>query len=64
LLAEDNPPSPRSYSDACGNEDALKKAQMDDIQRVRKAGNSKGRKIVTELNDSLMHFLELCGVDK
>jgi hypothetical protein len=44
--------------------EALRKAQLDDIQRVRKAGNSRARKIVSELADSLSHFRELCGVDK
>jgi hypothetical protein len=65
LLAEDNPAiTSKLFRRMVEMTDALKKAQLDDIQRVRKAGNSKARKIVTELNDSLMHFLELCGVDK
>ena len=65
LLAEDNPAiTSKLFRRMVEMTDALKKAQMDDIQRVRKSGNSKARKIVTELNDSLMHFLELCGVDK
>ena len=41
--------------------EALRKAQLDDIQRVRKSGNSKAKRIVDDLSDSLMHFLELCG---
>jgi hypothetical protein len=65
LLAEDNPAiTSKLFRRMVEMTDALKKAQLDDIQRVRKSGNSKARKIVTELNDSLMHFLELCGVDK
>ena len=65
LLAEDNPAiTSKLFRRMVEMTDALKKAQMDDIQRVRKSGNSKARKIVNELNDSLMHFLELCGVDK
>jgi hypothetical protein len=34
---------------------------MDDLQRVRRSSNSKARRIVNELNESLMHFIELCG---
>jgi hypothetical protein len=65
LLAEDNPAiTSKLFRRMVEMTDALKKAQLDDIQRVRKSGNSKARKIVTELNDSLMHFLELCGADK
>jgi hypothetical protein len=44
--------------------ESLRKAQLDDIQRVRKPGSSKARKIVDDLNESLMHFLELCGIGK
>jgi hypothetical protein len=65
LLAEDNPAiTSKLFRRMVEMTEALKKAQLDDIQRVRKSGNSKARKIVNELNDSLMHFLELCGVDK
>jgi hypothetical protein len=65
LLAEDNPAiTSKLFRRMVEMTDALKKAQLDDIQRVRKSGNSKARKIVNELNDSLMHFLELCGADK
>jgi hypothetical protein len=44
--------------------ESLRKAQLDDIQRVRKSGRSKARKIVDDLSDSLMHFIELCGIEK
>lgn len=65
LLAEDNPAiTSKLFRRMVEMTEALKKAQLDDIQRVRKSGSSKARKIVNELNDSLMHFLELCGVDK
>lgn len=64
VLAEDNPAiTSKLFRKMVEMTDALRKAQLDDIQRVRKSGNSKARKIVTELSDSLTHFLELCGVD-
>jgi hypothetical protein len=44
--------------------EALKKAQLDDVQRVRESGNSRARKIVQELSDSLAHFTDLCGIER
>jgi hypothetical protein len=44
--------------------DALKKAQLDDIQRVRKGSSSRARLIVEELDDSLRHFIELCDITR
>lgn len=65
LLAEDNPAiTSKLFRRMVEMTEALRKAQLDDIQRVRKSGHSKARKIVNDLNDSLTHFLELCGVDK
>lgn len=63
LMAEDNPAiTSKLFRRMVDMTEALRKAQLDDIQRVRKSGNSKARKIVDELSDSLMHFLELCGI--
>lgn len=65
LLAEDNPAvTSKLFKRMVEMTEALRKAQLDDIQRVRKSGASKARKIVTELNDSLTHFIELCGIEK
>jgi hypothetical protein len=65
VLAEDNPAiTSKLFRKMVEMTEALRKAQLDDIQRVRKAGNSRARKIVSELADSLSHFRELCGVDK
>jgi hypothetical protein len=44
--------------------EALKKAQLDDIQRVRKGSGSRARRIVEELDDSLRHFIELCDITR
>lgn len=62
VLAEDNPAiTSKLFRKMVEMTEALRKAQLDDIQRVRKASNSKARKIVSELSDSLSHFRELCG---
>jgi len=64
LLAEDNPAvTSKLFRRMVDMTEALRKAQLDDIQRVRKSGSSKARKIVNDLSDSLMHFLELCGIE-
>jgi len=65
LLAEDNPAiTSKLFRRMVEMTESLRKAQLDDIQRVRKSGNTRARKIVDELSESLTHFLELCGVDK
>lgn len=65
LLSEDNPAiTSKLFRRMVDMTEALKKAQLDDIQRVRKSGGSRARKIVDELSESLMHFRELCGVQK
>jgi hypothetical protein len=43
--------------------EALRKAQLEDIQRVRTSRSTKAKKIVNELSDSLRHFVELCGIE-
>lgn len=64
VLAEDNPAiTSKLFRKMVEMTEALRKAQLDDIQRVRKSGSSRARKIVSELSDSLNHFRELCGVD-
>jgi hypothetical protein len=65
VLAEDNPAiTSKLFRKMVEMTETLKKAQLEDIQRVRKSGSSKARKIVSELNDSLTHFIELCGVNR
>jgi hypothetical protein len=44
--------------------EALKKAQLDDIQRVRRPGATKARRITKELNEALGNFMELCDIGK
>ena len=64
LLAEDNPVlTSKLFKRMVEMTEALKKAQLDDVQRVRKSRNSKARRIVTELSESLKHFVELCGIE-
>jgi hypothetical protein len=65
VIEEDNPAlTSKLFKRMVDMTEALKKAQLDDIQRVRKASNSRARRIVDELNDSLQHFLELCDIDR
>ena len=65
VLGEDNPViTSKLFKRMVEMTDALKKAQLDDVQRVRKAKNSRARKIVQELSDSLTHFTELCGIER
>lgn len=64
VIEEDNPAfSSKLFRRMVEMTEALKKAQLDDIQRVRKGGNSKARRIVEDLNKSLSHFVELCGLE-
>lgn len=64
VLAEDNPAiNSKLFRRMIEMTDALRKAQLDDIQRVRRANNGKARRITQDLKKSLGHFLELCGID-
>lgn len=65
LLAEDNPAiTSKLFRRMLEMTEALKKAQLDDIQRVRRSGNSRARKIVEDLSEALRHFRELSGIEK
>jgi hypothetical protein len=65
VLAEDNPAvTSKLFRRMLEMTDALRKAQLDDIQRVRRPGSLKARRIVNDLNESLAHFLELCRIDR
>jgi hypothetical protein len=65
VIAEDNPViTSKLFKRMVEMTEALKKAQLDDVQRVRKSNNSRARKIVADLSDSLKHFRELCGVEE
>lgn len=65
VLAEDNPViTSKLFKRMVEMTDALKKAQLDDVQRVRKAKNSRARKIVQELKESLDRFTDLCGIEQ
>jgi hypothetical protein len=65
VLEEDNPAvTSKLFRRMMEMTEALKKAQLDDIQRVRKGESSKARRIVEELNQSLGHFVELCGLQR
>lgn len=64
LLAEDNPAlTSKLFRRMVEMTDALKKAQLDDIQMVRNSGSSKPRKVVEALSESLFRFRELCGME-
>jgi hypothetical protein len=63
VIAEDNPAvNSKLFRRMLDMADALKKAQLDDIQRVRRSGNSKARRIVQDLDKALAHFIDLCGI--
>jgi hypothetical protein len=65
VLSDDNPAlTSKLFRSMVEMTEALRKAQLDDIQRVRKPGRSKSRRIVLEMNEALDHFLELCGVER
>lgn len=65
VIEEDNPAlTSKLFKRMVEMTESLKKAQLDDIQRVRKRSNSRARRIVEELDDSLRHFLELCDIDR
>lgn len=65
VLAEDNPViTSKLFKRMLEMTEALKKAQLDDVQRVRKTKNSRARKIVQDLADSLTRFIDLCGIEQ
>ncbi len=65
VLAEDNPViTSKLFKRMVEMTEALNKAQLDDVQRVRRTRNSRARKIVQELAESLKHFIELCGIER
>ena len=65
VLGEDNPAvTSILFRHMLEMTEALKKAQLDDIQRVRKSRHSKAAQIVQDLRESLKHFIELCELDK
>ena len=65
VLVEDNPViTSKLFKRMVEMTEALKKAQLDDVQRVRKSRSSRARNIVQELSDSLTHFSELCGFER
>ncbi len=64
VLADDNPViTSKLFRRMVEMTEALRKAQLDDVQRVRKSRTSKARKIVADLSDSLKHFVELCSIE-
>lgn len=42
----------------------LEQARIDDIGRVRKGNNIAAKRIVLDLQRALMHFVELCGIER
>ncbi len=64
-IAEDNPEATsKLFRRMVEMTEALKKAQLDDIQRVRRPGATKARRITKELNEALGNFMELCDIGK
>lgn len=65
VIAEDNPEvTSKLFQRMVEMTEALRKAQLDDIQRVRRGGNPKAREIVQDMRKALTHFLELCEIDR
>lgn len=65
VIEEDNPAlTSKLFRRMVEMAESLRKAQLDDIQRVRKGSTSRARRIVEELDDSLRHFLELCDIKR
>jgi len=64
VLAEDDPAiNSKLFRRMVDMTEALRKAQLDDIQRVRRANGSKARRVTQDLKKALGQFLELCGID-
>lgn len=65
VIEEDNPAlTSKLFRRMVDMTESLRKAQLDDIQRVRKGANSNARRLVEDLNDALSHFLELCEIER
>jgi hypothetical protein len=65
VIEQDNPAlTSKLFRRMVDMTESLRKAQLDDIQRVRKGANSNARRLVEDLNDALSHFLELCGIER
>ena len=65
VIEQDNPAlTSKLFKRMVEMTDALRKAQLDDIQKVRKGGHSQARRIVQDLEESLSHFVELCGLER
>lgn len=65
VLAEDNPVvTSKLFRSMVEMTEALRKAQLDDVQRVRKHNASKARRILEELTEALDQFAELCGTGR
>jgi len=64
VLAEDNPAiTSKLFRKMVEMTEALRKAQLEDVQRVRQSRSTKAKKIVNELSESLRHFVELCSIE-
>jgi hypothetical protein len=62
-IAQDNPAmTSKLFKRMLEMTEALKKAQLDDIQKVRGTDSSKARQIVEEMEQALGHFLDLCDM--
>lgn len=65
VLAEDNPVvTSKLFRRMVEMTEALRKAQLDDVQRVRKPNATKARRILDDLTLALEHFTELCGTSR
>ena len=63
VLAEDNPAvTSKLFKRMVEMTEALRKAQLEDVQRVRTSKSSRAKKIISDLSDSLEHFVDLCGI--
>jgi hypothetical protein len=63
IIAEDDPASEsKLFKRMTEMAEALRKAQLDDIQRVRGGVKGQARQIVLEMKKALDHFLELCDL--
>lgn len=64
IIAEDDPAAEsKLFRRMTEMAEALKKAQLDDIRRVRGGSNALAREIVLDMKKALDHFLELCDLD-
>jgi hypothetical protein len=64
VIAEDDPAAEsRLFKRMTEMTEALRKAQLDDIRRVRGGSKAQAREIVMDMKNALDHFLELCDLD-